>query len=95
MIFTTGYRPDYTRWVRFPDAFDDMGFPIQADGSSVLVPGLHFMGVHFQRKRKSASLLGVAEDAALLAQTIVTETKSAHRGQARRVGLDLPRPNSS
>ena len=70
VIFTSGFRPDYTSWVRFPAAFDDMGFPIQQDGSSSVVRGLHFMGVHFQRKRKSATLLGVAEDASVLARTI-------------------------
>jgi putative flavoprotein involved in K+ transport len=81
VMFASGYRPDYTHWVEFPDAFDDMGFPIQADGTSVPVPGLHFMGVHFQRKRKSASLLGVAEDAAVLADRIATNDERAHRGR--------------
>jgi putative flavoprotein involved in K+ transport len=70
VIFTSGFRPDYASWVRFPEAFDDAGFPIQQDGSSTVVRGLHFMGVHFQRKRKSATLLGVGEDATVLAQTI-------------------------
>jgi putative flavoprotein involved in K+ transport len=70
VIFTSGFRPDYASWVRFPQAFDDAGFPIQQDGSSTSVRGLHFMGVHFQRKRKSATLLGVAEDATVLAETI-------------------------
>jgi putative flavoprotein involved in K+ transport len=68
IIFTSGFRPDYASWVRFPEAFDDDGFPIQQDGSSMTVPGLHFMGVHFQRKRKSATFLGVAEDATVLAE---------------------------
>ncbi|MEA2668894.1 MAG: putative flavoprotein involved in transport, partial [Chloroflexota bacterium] len=70
VIFTSGFRPDYASWVRFPEAFDGAGFPIQRDGSSAVVPGLHFMGVHFQRKRKSATLLGVGEDASVLAETI-------------------------
>jgi putative flavoprotein involved in K+ transport len=70
VIFTTGFRPDYASWVRFPQAFDDEGFPIQQDGSSTTVPGLHFMGVHFQRKRKSATFLGVGEDATVLAGKI-------------------------
>ena len=56
--------------VRFPEAFDGDGFPIQQDGSSTTVPGLHFMGVHFQGKRKSATFLGVAEDATVLAETL-------------------------
>lgn len=76
VIFTSGYRPDYASWADFPDAFDDLGFPIQRDGSSTVVPGLHFMGVHFQRKRKSATFLGVAEDAAVVAETIVTRSRS-------------------
>jgi putative flavoprotein involved in K+ transport len=70
VIFTSGFRPDYASWVRFPQAFDAGGFPNQQDGSSTVVPGLHFMGVHFQRKRKSATLLGVGEDATVLAPTI-------------------------
>ena len=58
VIFTSGYRPDYTNWVGFPEAFDSLGFPIQQGGSSTMIDGLHFMGVHFQRKRKSATFLG-------------------------------------
>jgi putative flavoprotein involved in K+ transport len=56
-----------------------MGFPLQADGTSTVVPGLHFVGVHFQRKRKSASLLGMGEDAAIVARTI-----AANLGQSVR-----------
>lgn len=76
VIFTSGFRPDYTRWVRLPSGFDDLGFPIQKDGSSTIIPGLHFMGVHFQRKRKSGTFLGVAEDATVLAERIVARKRS-------------------
>jgi len=72
-IVTSGFRPDYGSWVRFPEAFDEMGFPIQRDGSSTVVPGLHFLGVHFQRKRASSLLLGVGEDAKVLAINLVTK----------------------
>jgi putative flavoprotein involved in K+ transport len=75
VIFTSGFRPDYASWVRFPEGFDDAGFPIQRGGSSTIVPGLHFMGVHFQRKRKSATLLGVGEDATVLAKAIAERYK--------------------
>ena len=75
VVVTSGYRPDYQSWVSFPEAFDDLGFPIQQDGSSTVVSGLHFMGVPFQRKRKSATLFGVAEDAAVLAETIVASRR--------------------
>jgi putative flavoprotein involved in K+ transport len=76
VIFTCGFRPDYRSWVRFPQAFDEMGFPIQSDGSSTVVRGLHFMGVHFQRKRKSATFLGVGDDATVLAQAMARARSS-------------------
>jgi putative flavoprotein involved in K+ transport len=69
VIFTSGFRPDYSRWVRF-EAFDELGFPLQRDGASTAVPGLYFCGVHMLRKRKSSLLLGVGEDAAVVASTI-------------------------
>ncbi len=69
VVFTTGFRPDYTRWVHFP-AFDEMGFPVAPDGISAIVPGLYFVGVHFLRKRKSSLLWGVGEDAAIVARSI-------------------------
>jgi pyridine nucleotide-disulfide oxidoreductase len=68
VIWTAGYRPDYG-WVHAP-VFDDMGFPIQTDGRSD-VPGLYFMGVHFQRNAQSAVLYGVGEDAQVVASHIV------------------------
>ena len=67
VIWTAGFRPAYG-WVHFP-IFDDMGFPIQQDGRSA-VPGLYFMGVHFQRKAQSAVLYGVGEDAEVVARQI-------------------------
>jgi len=67
VIWTSGYRPAYD-WVHFP-VFDDMGFPLQEDGRSA-VPGLYFMGVHFQRKAQSAVLYGVGEDAEIVARDI-------------------------
>jgi putative flavoprotein involved in K+ transport len=69
VIFTSGFRPDYQKWVHFP-AFDEMGFPLHKDGSSTVVPGLHFCGVHFLRKRQSALLIGVGEDASIVARKI-------------------------
>ncbi len=73
VVFTGGFRPDYRSWLPWPDAFDGSGFPIQVDGASTVVRGLFFVGTHFQRKRKSAILLGVGEDAAIVARTIAAE----------------------
>lgn len=72
MIFTSGYRPDYRAWVGFPDAFDGSGFPIQRDGASTVVPGLYFMGTPFLRKRKSSTLIGMGEDAAIVVGSIAS-----------------------
>ena len=47
-----------------------MGFPIHEDGASTVVPGLFFCGVHFLRKRKSSLLVGVGEDAAIVADKV-------------------------
>lgn len=69
VIYACGYRPDYDRWVKLP-VFDEMGFPITVDGSSPDVPGLHFVGVHFLRKRKSSLLFGVGEDAGVVARSV-------------------------
>lgn len=69
VIFTSGFRPDYSSWVHF-DAFDEMGFPIHEDGASTVTPGLYFCGVHFLRKRKSSLLIGVGEDAAIVARKV-------------------------
>jgi putative flavoprotein involved in K+ transport len=73
VIFTCGYRPDYRRWIRFPDAFDGLGFPTTRDGASTAVPGLYFIGTHFLRKRKSSLLFGVGEDAAVVVDAIVRQ----------------------
>ena len=69
VILTTGFRPDYTGWVRFP-VFDRLGFPVVRDDLSTAVPGLYFCGVHFLRTRRSSLLFGVGDDAALVARTI-------------------------
>ena len=71
ILHTSGFRPDYRTWMHM-DAFDDMGFPVQANGASLTIPGLYFCGVHFLRKRKSSLLMGVGEDAAIVAEAIAT-----------------------
>ena len=70
VVFAGGFRPSYSAWLPWPEAFDDLGFPIQRDGASTIVDGLYFIGVHFMRKRMSSLLLGVGEDAAIVARAI-------------------------
>jgi putative flavoprotein involved in K+ transport len=79
ILHTSGFRPDYRAWMTV-DAFDDMGFPVQENGASSTVPGLYFCGVHFLRKRKSSLLMGVGEDAAIVADSIAARrSQRLHR----------------
>ena len=77
VVFTSGFRPDYASWVVCPGAFDEHGFPVHRECESAAAPGLYFVGVHFLRKRKSSLLVGVGEDAAIVAAAI-------KKGQTRR-----------
>jgi putative flavoprotein involved in K+ transport len=77
VVFAGGFRPDYESWVSLPGAFDELGFPIHEEGASTVAPGLYFVGVHFLRKRKSALLNGVGEDAAIVARQITRRQVSA------------------
>lgn len=70
VIFAGGFRPGFHEWVRCSGAFDEFGFPIQEDGANTVVDGLYFVGVHFMRKRKSATFVGVGEDADIVARSI-------------------------
>lgn len=85
VVFTGGFRPDYQTWVHCPGAFDEHGFPIHEEGASTVTCGLYFVGVHFLRKRKSSLLLGVGEDAAIVARGIAAEHSDGDR---------LPAPSS-
>lgn len=76
VVFAGGFRPDYESWVSLPRAFDELGFPIHEEGASTVAPGLYFVGVHFLRKRKSALLNGVGEDAAIVARQIAARQAS-------------------
>jgi putative flavoprotein involved in K+ transport len=77
VIFAGGFRPAYRDWLPWPEGFDDLGFPLQEDGASSVIDGLYFVGVHFLRKRKSSLLLGVVEDAPIVARAIVERGASA------------------
>ena len=70
VVFAGGFRPDYGSWIPWAHAFDDLGFPVHDEGASTVVPGLYFVGVHFLRKRKSSLLIGVGEDAAIVANQV-------------------------
>ena len=85
VVCASGFRPDHASWVHCQGAFDELGYPVHEDGASVAADGLHFIGVHFLRKRKSSIFLGIGEDAAIVAERVATRA-------ARGASLRQPRP---
>jgi len=72
VVVATGFRSRYTEWVDVPGLVDEQGFPVHVDGESVVAPDLHFVGVHFLRRRRSSLLFGVGDDATATATRIAT-----------------------
>ena len=74
VVVACGFRSRYTEWIDVPGLVDEQGFPVHDDGESTVAPGLHFVGVHFLRRRRSSLLFGVGDDAAATADRITTST---------------------
>jgi putative flavoprotein involved in K+ transport len=81
VIWTTGYRPDYS-WIHIPGVAGD-GHLIHRRGVTD-VPGLYFLGLPWQHRRGSALLGFVHEDAAYLAGRVTS------RAPARQPAVRLP-----
>lgn len=69
VIWCTGYRHDFP-WIDIVTAFDEHGSPVHARGVCAQVPGLYFIGLEFQFALASASLWGVARDAAYIVKQL-------------------------
>jgi len=68
VVWATGFARKYP-WLRIP-VLDRQGEIRQRYGITP-VPGLYALGMHFQRRRKSAFIDGVGDDAAFLADRIL------------------------
>lgn len=88
VIWATGFRRRYP-WLRAP-VFDERGEIRQRNGMTPL-PGLYVLGMHFQRRRKSAFIDGVGDDAAFLADRIVWRA-AFDAAAASRVRKEFPWP---
>jgi len=73
VIWATGYDLDFG-WIDIP-AFDERGTPIHKNGVTPF-PGLYFLGLEFLSKLSSSFLIGIAEDAERLAETIAGKVGS-------------------
>ena len=60
IIWATGFRPDFS-WLDVP-VLDRKG-QVRHDGGVTASPGLYLMGMQFLRRRKSALMDGVGDDA--------------------------------
>ena len=72
VVVAAGFRTRYTQWIEIPDVVDELGFPVHHDGESLVAPDLHFVGVHFLRRRRSSLLFGVGDDAAATAARVAS-----------------------
>ena len=76
VIWASGYGFDYSQ-VKLP-IFDEFGYPVQRRGVTAY-PGLYFVGLSWLHKHKSATLLGVGEDAAFVAAEIMARKPADKR----------------
>ncbi|RSK50953.1 flavin-containing monooxygenase [Hymenobacter rigui] len=72
VVWATGYAPDYG-WLQVPGALTAAGEPAQNRGLSP-VPGLAFLGLPWQRNRRSALMGGAAADARYVIQQLLKST---------------------
>lgn len=76
VVFATGFRPTYRDWIK-AEVFDTEGMPVVAPDLSTAIQGLFFCGVHMLRARRSSGLYGVGQDAAIVADTLAAQLRTA------------------
>ncbi|RSK37281.1 flavin-containing monooxygenase [Hymenobacter metallilatus] len=72
VLWATGYAPAYS-WLQVPGALTASGEPVQQQGMS-LAPGLAFLGLPWQRNRRSALMGGAAADARHVVRCLLKST---------------------
>jgi putative flavoprotein involved in K+ transport len=71
IIWASGFQPDYG-WIDVPGVIGEGGKPLHARGVSP-VNGIFFLGLPWQRCRKSALIGGVGDDAQFIASMIIQQ----------------------
>ena len=77
VIWCTGYRHDFP-WIGVP-IFAENGDPIHNQGIVTSVPGMYFVGLHFQYAMSSATLIGVGRDAERIVKAIAARAATGAR----------------
>jgi putative flavoprotein involved in K+ transport len=83
VIWCTGYEPGFS-WIDLP-VFSKDGRPVHERGVSKKVPGLYFVGLHFQYAMTSATLVGIGRDAEFVVNALEARCRlmRSRRGQIR------------
>lgn len=76
LLWATGYRLDFERWIDIEGVLGARGYPRVERGVS-LIQGLYFLGLHWMHTWGSGLLHGVGKDAAYLAGIIASHTYDA------------------
>ena len=76
VLWCTGFTGDFS-WLRLPALGDD-GRPLH-DGGVSPVPGLHFIGFPWLRRRKSGIICGIEDDAAFVAGRVAQRAAAIPR----------------
>jgi putative flavoprotein involved in K+ transport len=85
IVWATGFRRSYP-WLKVP-VLDPRG-EITHRGGITPVPGLFVLGMHFQRRRKSAFIDGVGDDAQVLADEILRRAAATARTRSSAAALE-------
>lgn len=76
IILATGYRPDLPYLATLDGALDTGGRPLHRGGHSSYYPGLHFLGLEWQRSLSSNTLRSVGRDAERAARHVAARLRS-------------------
>jgi len=87
VIWCTGYEPGFS-WVDLP-VFNEDGRPEHDRGVSK-VPGLYFVGLHFQYAMSSATLIGVGRDAEYVVKAVEATSRPAKRSSINLRTMRMP-----
>lgn len=75
VIWATGFRPNFTSWIK-ANIFDDAGFPVHRRGVTS-VPGLFFIGLPWLHRLRSPFIRGAEEDARFLVSQVAATAATA------------------
>jgi putative flavoprotein involved in K+ transport len=84
VVFATGFKPEF-KYLDSLYAVDEKGYPLQKGGISTAVPGLYYVGQHWQRNHASATLRAVGTDAKFVLKLIRKYLRSIQK-QRQRAG---------